>query len=307
MVWRLTQTVKAACNTDDRRPEYGARREGSVGVVPAFLITLREGLEAALIVGIVAAYLVRIGRRDALPRVWLGVAAAVAISVVAGIAVVATVGRLPLVLQETIEGLAAVLAVIVLTWMLFWMRRQGRAMKGELERGVDVALAGGSVLALAGLAFVSVAREGLETVLFMAAILSATGVGILPFAGAVAGLVVAAVTGYAFFALGVRVDLRRFFTMTGVLLTFVAAGLCAFAVGEFAEAGFFVNTGGTWDLGGLVPETSPLGSVLSGLFGYRAAPTPLEVFAYLAYLIPVLTLFLAGDLRRRFTPATTEI
>ena len=139
-------------------------------MIPAFLITLREGLEAALIVGIVAAYLVRVGRSDALPKVWLGVLAAVILSVVAGVVVVATIGRLPFVVQETVEGIAALLAVAVLTWMLFWMRRQGRAMKGDLEAGVDLALASGSVLALAGLAFVSVAREGLETVLFMAAV-----------------------------------------------------------------------------------------------------------------------------------------
>ena len=220
-------------------------------------------------------------------------------SVIAGIAVFTTIGQLPSGVQEVIEGVAALLAVVVLTWMLFWMRRQGRAMKGELERGVDLALAGGSVFALASLAFVSVAREGLETVLFMSAILSSAGGGVLPLIGAVAGLAFAVAIGYAFFALGVRVDLRRFFNLTGVLLIFVAAGLCAFAVGEFAEAGYFANAGATWDLGGLIPDDSPLGSVLAGLFGYRAAPTPLEVIAYLGYLVPVLALFLGGDLRRR--------
>jgi high-affinity iron transporter len=266
-------------------------------MIPAFLIALREGLEAALIVGIIAAYLVRIDRRDALPRVWIGVGAAVVGSMVVGIAVIATIGRLPLVVQETVEGFAAVIAVVVLTWMLFWMRRQGRAMKGELERGVDVALAGGSVLALAGLAFVSVAREGLETVLFMAAVFSATGVGLGPALGAVAGLATAVAIGIAFFAIGVRIDLRRFFNVTGVLLIFVAAGLCAFAVHEFGEAGLIENAGVVFDLSSVLPESSPLGAVLAGLFGYRATPTPLEVVAYLAYLVPVLTAFLLGDRR----------
>ena len=138
----------------------------------AFFITLREGLEAALIVGIIGAYLVKIGRRDAMRSVWIGVGAALAISIGVGILVWVTVGRLPLVVQESIEGLAAVLAVVVLTWMLFWMRRQGRAMKGELERDIDVALAAGSTTALVGLAFVAVLREGLETVLFLFAIAS---------------------------------------------------------------------------------------------------------------------------------------
>jgi high-affinity iron transporter len=271
-------------------------------VIPAFLITLREGLEAALIVGIVAAYLVRVGRRDALPKVWVGVLAAVGVSVAAGVAVVATIGRLPLVVQETAEGVAAFLAVAVLTWMLFWMRRQGRAMKGELEHGVDLALANGSVLALAGLAFVSVAREGLETVLFMAAVVSAAGVGPGPAIGAVAGLGLAVLIGWAFFVAGVRIDLRRFFSITGVLLIFVAAGLCGFAVHEFGEAGLFVNSGAVFNLSAVLPETSPLGAILAGLFGYRAAPTPLELVAYLGYLLPVIVVFVAGDRRATLRP-----
>ena len=202
----------------------------------AFFLMLREGLEAALIVGIIAAYLVKVGRRDALGKVWLGVGAALALSIGAGILVVTTVGRLPLVVQETIEGVAALAAVAVLTWMLFWMRRQGRAMKGELERGVDQALAVGSTTALAGLAFFAVAREGLETVLFLFAIWSSSGdvAGLL--IAALAGLAVAIGIGYAFFAMGVRIDLRRFFTITGVVLIFVSAGLVAFAIAEFTEA-----------------------------------------------------------------------
>jgi high-affinity iron transporter len=275
-------------------------------VIPAFLITLREGLEAALIVGIVAAYLVRVGRSDALPKVWFGVLSAVGLSVVAGVAVVATIGRLPLVVQETAEGVAAVLAVVVLTWMLFWMRRQGRAMKGDLEKGVDLALASGSVLALAGLAFVSVAREGLETVLFMSAVVSATSVGPGPAIGAIAGLGLAVAIGWAFFVAGIRIDLRRFFSITGVLLIFVAAGLCAFAVHEFGEAGLIENSGAVFNLGAILPETSPLGAVLAGLFGYRAAPTPLELLAYFGYLAPVLLLFVAGD-RQPVRPRSTQV
>jgi high-affinity iron transporter len=261
-------------------------------VTAAFFITLREGLEAALIVGIIAAYLVKIGRRDALRGVWIGVGAAVALSVAVGILVVATVGRLPLVVQESIEGLAAVIAVVVLTWMLFWMRRQGRAMKGELERGVDTALAAGSVMTLAGLAFVSVSREGLETVLFLFAIGASSGPAVPTLLAALAGLAVAIAIGYAIFAAGIRVDLRRFFTVTGVVLIFVSAGLVAFAIHEFGEAGWITNAGKAWDLGAILPESSPLGAVLAGLFGYRSTPTPLEVFGYLAYLIPILILFM---------------
>jgi high-affinity iron transporter len=264
-------------------------------VAPAFFLMLREGLEAALIVGIIAAYLVKIGRRDVLGKVWLGVGLAVALSVGTGILVVATVGRLPLVVQATLEGLAALIAVAVLTWMLFWMRRQGRALKGELERGVEQALGDGSTVALVGLAFVAVVREGLESVLFLLAVGSSSGDTASILFGALAGLAVAIGIGWAIFAMGVRVNLRAFFTATGVVLIFVAAGLCAFAVAEFSEAGLFANAGSVYDVGSVLPETSPLGSLLAGLFGFRSAPTPLEGIAYVGYLIPVLLLFLFED------------
>src|SRR5262245_49980758 len=259
------------------------------------MIMLREGLEAALIVGIVAAYLVKIGRRDALPGVWLGVAGAVALSIAVAAIASATLGELPFVVQELIGGIATLIAVAVLTWMLFWMRRQGRSMKGELERDVDHALVGGSILALAGLAFIAVAREGLETVLFMSVVFSAAAPGPEPAIGAVLGLAVAVGIGIAIFAFGVRVNLRRFFQVTAVVLMFVAAGLCAYAVHEFGEAGVIANTGTVFDISHVLPESSPLGAVLAGLFGYRAAPTPLEVAAYFAYLIPVLTVYLVTD------------
>lgn len=260
----------------------------------AYFLMLREGLEAALIVGIIAAYLVRVGRTDALPKVGFGVVAAVILSVVAGAVVVSSVGQLPLVAQETVEGIAALLAVVVLTWMLFWMRRQGRAMKGDLERGVDVALAAGSMTALAALAFIAVIREGLETVLFLFAIGASSGSVAALFVASFAGLATAVAIGYAIFALGLRIDLRRFFTFTGVVLIFVSAGLVAFAIAEFTEAGLLPATRVVFDLGSILPEQSPLGSLLAGLFGYRSAPTALEAVGYVAYLVPVLVLFGGG-------------
>ena len=225
----------------------------------AFFVTLREGLEAALIVGIIVAYLVKVGRREAVRFVAYGVAAAVAVSVVVGAAVVNTVGDLPEVAQETFEGIAALLAVVVLTWMLFWMRRQGRAMKGELEASVDAALGRGSTLALAGLAFVAVAREGLETVLFMLAILGSTENMAATMFGAVIGLVVAVAIGWAIFAMGVRVSLRQFFTVTGIVLIFVSAGLLAQAVHEFTEAGWLPETAVAFDLSGILSRDGLLG------------------------------------------------
>jgi len=270
-------------------------------MIPTYFLMLREGLEGALIVGIIAAYLARIGRRDMLPMVAGGVAAAVGLSVVVGIIVVATVGRLPVVVQETLEGLAGLAAVAVLTWMLFWMRRQGRALKGELENGVDSAISTGGAMALVGLAFVAVAREGLETVLFLLAVITSAGAGVDTLIGGLLGLATAIGVGVAIFVGGARVNLRQFFTVTGVVLIFVAAGLVAFAVGALGEAGLIANSGTAYNLNGVLPDSTPLGNVLRGLFGYRSQPTPLEVLAYLLYLIPVLTLFVVGrpSLRRR--------
>jgi high-affinity iron transporter len=276
-------------------------------VTAAFFLMLREGLEAALIVGIIAAYLVKVGRRDALGKVFLGVAAAVALSVGAGILVVTTVGRLPLVVQETLEGVAALAAVAVLTWMLFWMRRQGRAMKGELERGVDQALVVGSTTALAGLAFFAVVREGLETVLFLFAIWSSSGDVTGLMLASLAGLAGAIGIGYAIFAMGIRIDLRKFFTITGVVLIFVSAGLVSFAIAEFTEAGILPVTPVVFDLGNVLPETSALGSILAGLFGYRSAPTVLQVIGYLAYLIPVLVIFVFGGRAPKAAAAAASV
>ena len=155
----------------------------------AFFVMLREGLEAALIVGILSGYLGRMGRRDALGKVWLGVLAAAGLSFVAGVAVIVTVGELPEAVSATLEATAALLAVAVVTWMLFWMRRQGRAMKGELEQQVSTALRRGSTNAIVGLAFVAVLREGLETALFLLAIFqSNSGQAVPTFIGALGGL-----------------------------------------------------------------------------------------------------------------------
>jgi high-affinity iron transporter len=274
-------------------------------MLATFFLMLREGLEAALIVGIIAAYLVKIGRRDALPKVATGVVAAVGLSIGLGLLITFTIGKLPLVVQETLEGLAAVLAVAVLTWMLFWMRRQGRAIKGELEHGVDVALSTGSTRALVGLAFLAVIREGVETVLFLIPILSFNGTGIDVVLGGVLGLLISVAVGWAIFAAGVRVNLRRFFTITGTVLIFVAAGLVAFAIAEFGEGGLIANTGVAFDLNRVLPDNGPVGSVLRGLFGYRSKPTPLEVIGYVGYLVPVLFLFVLDRplLRRPGRPA----
>jgi high-affinity iron transporter len=258
----------------------------------ALLIGVREGLEAALIVGIICAYVAKVGRRDVVPWILTGVALAVGLSIGLGVAVVVTVGRLPLQLQATIEGMAAVLAVIVVTWMLFWMRRQGRAIKGELESSVATALAAGTISALVGIAFLAVIREGLETALFFLAILaSESGDVTAAVIGGLVGLGIAVALGWSIFVMGRRVNLGRFFTITGVVLIFVAAGLVVYAVSEFTEAGFLPVQPALLDLSSVLPQSSPIGSVLAGLFGYRSSPSALQVVAYLLYLVPVLYLY----------------
>jgi high-affinity iron transporter len=268
-------------------------------MLTVFLILLREGLEAALVVGIVIGYLVKIGRRDALRWVWIGIVAALVVSVGLGVLVFVTIGDLPSAIQEPIEGLATVFAVGVLTWMLFWMRRQGRALKGELEGQLDDALRAGSTAALVGLAFVAIVREGLETALFLMALFrSAVASGELspelPLAG-VAGLAVAVLLGWAIVRGAIRLNLRRFFSLTGVVILLVAAGLVSSAIGSFVDAGWLPSGTPAINLAGLLPETSPLGSLLAGLFGYRAQPTTLQLIGYFGYLVPVLGLFVGGD------------
>jgi high-affinity iron transporter len=259
----------------------------------AFFVMLREGLEAALIVGILSGYLGRIGRRDALGKVWLGVVAAAGVSLAAGVIVIATIGELPEAMSATLEAIAALLAVAVVTWMLFWMRRQGRALKGELEQQVSSALTRGSTTAIVGLAFVAVVREGLETALFLLAVFQSNRAETLPtLFGALGGLAIAVLIGFAIFRAGVRINLRRFFNVTGTILIFVAAGLLIFAVDEFIEAGVIAKTGVLFDLGGVLPDSSELGSLLHGLFGYVPDPTFLQGALYVLYIVPVLTLFL---------------
>jgi high-affinity iron transporter len=190
--------------------------------------------------------------------------------------------------------------------MLFWMRRQGRAIKGELERGVEMAVTDGRTFALVGLVFIAVIREGLETVLFLIALISSTGTGADTILGGVLGLATAVGVGWAIFVGGVRINLRTFFTATGIVLIFVAAGLVAFSIAEFGEAGLFPNSTVAFNLNGVLADSTPLGSVLRGLIGYRSQPTVLELVGYLLYLVPVMFLFVADRPFRRRAPAAAS-
>jgi high-affinity iron transporter len=260
----------------------------------AFLITLREGIEAALVVGIILAYLNSIGRRDRHATVWAGAALAVAISVVAGAIIFVTAGALSEEAEEAFEGLASLAAVAVLTWMIFWMRRQARFIRGELQDKVDLALASGSALALPALAFLVVVREGLETVLFLFSAIRTTAEGsvALGYVGAFLGLVVAVVLGFLIYRGGTRLNIRTFFKVTGALILVVAAGLLAGGIHELQEIGWVAGEGTkAFDISGILSDEAGVGAFLKAMFGYNADPSVFEFGAWLAYLVVTGFLF----------------
>lgn len=258
-----------------------------------FLIMLREGLEAALIVGIIAGYLRQTGRGDWLPVVWVGIFLAVALALFAGAVLQIVSAGFPQKAQEMFEAVIGLLAVSVLTGMVFWMKRTARSIKRELHHSVDAALAGkGAAWGLIGMVFLATAREGLESIFFLLAIFQQSPSAAAP-VGALLGVLVAVAAGWALYRGALRLDLRRFFRWTGVFILFVAAGLLAGSVKAFHEAGVWNGLQGVvWDLSRVLPESSPLGTVLSGLLGYREAPTLGEAIVYVAFLAVTLFLFL---------------
>lgn len=251
------------------------------------LITFREGLEAALIVGIVLGVLRKLGRADRSRPVWVGVLAAVVVSVVAGLALnalgVAFEGRA----EEIFEGAAMLLAAAVLTWMIFWMQRQGRQIQAQLELDVRRAVTVGSTWALFSLAFVAVVREGIETVLFLtAAAFSATPAQTL--VGGAGGLIAAVVLGWLMFAAGKRLDVQAFFRVTGALLILFAAGLVAHGVHELQEAAVLpVVVEHVWDINPVLDENGTIGTFLKALFGYNGNPSLLETVSYVVYYLMI--------------------
>jgi high-affinity iron transporter len=266
-------------------------------VFVAFLIMLREGTEAALIVGIVSSYLAQTDRRRWLPAVWSGVIAAIVGCIALGAALQFAGAEFPQRQQELFEGCVALIAVAMLTSMVFWMRKAARSVASDLRTSVDAALSrqSHSGFALAALAFLAVGREGLETIFFLSAIVQQSqGWSIL--IGAALGLIAAFGIGLAIYVGGTRINLRRFFEWTGVFIIFVAAGLLAGAVRAFHEAGIWNSLQGpTFDLSNILPADSFVGTLLAGFFGYQEAPTVGELVVYFAFLIPILLLFFTRE------------
>jgi high-affinity iron transporter len=276
-----------------------------VRVLPTFVIGLREGLEAALIVGIIAAFLAQQGRRDALRQVWAGVAAAVLICIGIAIALQAISSDLPQRGQERLETVVGVLAVGMVTYMIIFMRRNARNLKGELEGAAASALASGSARALVAMAFLAVLREGFETAVFLLATFNASGDATASWLGAVIGILVAAAVGYGIYRGGVRLNLSRFFRITGLVLVVIAAGLVMTAFHTANEAGWLTaGQAQAFDLSWLVRPGTPVSSLLTGVLGIQPFPAWIEVAAWLAYLVPMALIVAWPARRQRRSPAT---
>jgi len=267
--------------------------------VGAALLTTREGLEASLIVGIVLAYLAKTDNRDRFRVIWAGTAAAILVSIITGAALFFTIGELEGRSEQIFEGAAMLSAVVVLTWMVFWMRKQARHIKGELEARLASAVAAGSAIGLASVVFFAVLREGWETALFLFAI-SESSSPVSTSIGAVVGLVISISLGIALYMGSRRLNLRQFFTATGILLIVFAAGLLAHATHEFEEAGLLPQTiEHVWNTNAIVSEDSSAGNFLKTLFGYNGNPSLLEVLVWWAYLGATLVFFLRPLVGRR--------
>lgn len=274
----------------------------SAGDVSALLIALREGVEMTLIVGIVLAYLAQIGAGRASRWVWAGVVAAAAVSLGFLGVLNALNAEFEGATEQIFEGATMLLATAFLTWMIIWMLRNARHLKGELQRGVQEALAsGGAAWGLFALVFFAVVREGVELALLLFA---APGEGKL--VGTVLGLAGAVGVGVLIYAFGRRVDLRTFFRVTTVLLLLFAAGLVSHAAHEFAEAGILSAVEGPklWSTKGVLDDKDGLGAILRALFGYQDEPTVIEVVTYVAYFGVAWVLWKSGIARRVAAPAT---
>ena len=256
-----------------------------------FLTGLREALEAALIVGILVAYLQRSGRQQLLRPLWIGVAAAIALSAAAYTALSISAEWLDDEVEEAFAGITSLVAVGLVTWMVFWMRAQARHMAAELHGRLDRAAAlGAGAVALTG--FLAVGREGLETALFLSANEGAVGSGVAPRLTALAGIAVAVVLGYLIYRRAVAIDLARFFRITGAALVVIAAGVLAYGVHELQEVGVLPGEDTlAWNLSGFARD-SWYGTLLEGTVNFRPTMSVLEVVVYLAYLVPVMALFL---------------
>ncbi|GAA1468587.1 iron uptake transporter permease EfeU [Microbacterium thalassium] len=286
-------------------------------MLATFLIGLREGLEAALVVGILVAYLTRLGRRDVLPRLWAGVGLAVGLALAIGAVLTFGAYSLTFQAQEILGGTLSLVAVGMVTWMIFWMQRTARTMKKTLEGGIDRALAQGSMWALVVLGFVSVAREGVESALLLWSMVESFGDAPAALTGAVLGIAVSVAAGYFIAKGALRLNLRVFFTWTGAFLVIVAAGVLAYAIHDLQEAAVLPGPftagapvdpvtgavavgwagfpfGWAFDLSGVIAPGSAIAVILQAIVGFMPQMTWLQVIAWVLYVAIVGTSYLRG-------------
>jgi high-affinity iron transporter len=267
-------------------------------MLATYLLSLREGLEAALIIGIVLGAVSKIRRNDLAPTVWFGALSAIGVSILTAIVLTSFGMSLEDPGEAIFEGITMLIAAGILTWMIFWMRKQARFLKSELEAGVNKAVASAGKSAVFWLALVAVVREGIELALFITAAFfagSRTGVNseiIQTLVGTILGVGTAALLSWTLFATTVRLDLRKFFQVTGFLLILFAAGLIAHGVHEFNEVGWIPSViEHVWNLDAVVSQSSILGQLLQTLFGYNSSPSLTEALAYFAYIAAVTFLW----------------
>ncbi len=267
-----------------------------IGFLTTGLLTgLREGVEAALIVSIILAYLAKTGNERHFGKIWLGAGVAVAVSIVAGLVLFVTIGGFEEPAAQIFEGFAMVIAAGVVTWMLFWMRRSAANIKGQLHAGVDRALVEGGIFGLTILAFTAVIREGIETAIFLLGQATAAGTqATSTLVGAIIGLLISVGIGYGLYRGARVINLRTFFSWTGVALVFIAAGLLSHGIHEFVEAGWIAfGTSTAFDISAILShEDSLLGQMLRAIFGYTSSPEWITFLSWLVYVVTVLALYL---------------
>jgi high-affinity iron transporter len=268
------------------------------------LIGLREGLEAALVVSILVAFLVKTERRHALRWVWPGVGAAVLLSIAVGAILTYTTAQLSFEHQELLGGSLSIVAVVFVTAMIFWMRKASKSIAAELRGKMDDALDVGPAAVLL-LSFLAVGREGLETaVFFYSAVQTAQSDTVQPLIGFAVGIAAAVVLAWLLYKGAVRFNLSKFFTITGVLLVFVAAGVLGYGLHDLQEAAFLPGIGTlAFDASATLPETSWYGALLKGIFNYSQQTTVLQAVAWVAYVAIVLPLFLKPSKKTAPAPA----
>jgi high-affinity iron transporter len=262
-------------------------------MLPTFVIGLREGLEAALIIGIVAAFLRQHGRADALRHVALGITLAIAACIAWAVALQIWSSGLPQIQQEALETVVGLVAVAMVSYMIVWMRSHSRGLRRDLEAATESALASGTAWALVMMAVLAVLREGFETSVFLLAAFTASDAPLAAGLGALLGILAAAGLGYGVYRGGVRINLARFFRLTGVVLVFVAAGLLATAAHTAHEAGWLaIGQAQLADLGWLAEPGSITEALLTGVLGIQPQPTVVEAVVWALYLVPMLALVL---------------